>query len=69
VEIVDDDGLYDSDGFQYDAPRIDPAGELLTLALLEDLSNLLVVHGYQPLRGYALAEMAGALHRLRNYSR
>ena len=28
----------------------------LTLALLEDLSRLLIVHGYPPLRGRALTE-------------
>jgi hypothetical protein len=66
---MDEDGFYSSDGFQYDAPRLDPAGELLTLALLEDVSKLLVVHGYPPLRGYALAEMANSLHRLRDCSR
>ena len=67
---MDDEGFYSSsDGFQYDAPHVDPAGELLTLALLEDLSHLLVVHGYPPLRGYALAELAACLHRLRSSSR
>ena len=66
---MDDDGFYSSDDFQYDAPRLDSAGELLTLALLEDLSKLLVVHGYAPLRGYALAELAACLYRLPHTSR
>jgi hypothetical protein len=67
---MDDEGFYrNSDGFQYDAPHVDPVGELLTLALLEDLSNLLVVHGDPPRRGYALAELAACLHRLRSSGR
>lgn len=36
----------------------------LSLALLEDLATALVAHGYPPLRGYALAELAGALYRI-----
>ena len=63
---MDDEGFDSSDGFHFDAPHVDPAGELLTLALLEDMSNLLIVHGYPPLRGYALAELAACLHRLRS---
>ena len=41
------------DGWAFDAPWLEPAGELLTLALLEDLSALLSLHGYPPLRGVA----------------
>jgi hypothetical protein len=36
----------------------------LTLALLEDLSTVLAAHGLPPLRGYALAEVAGSLYRI-----
>lgn len=36
----------------------------LTLALLEDLSTVLTAHGFPPLRSYALAELAGSLHRV-----
>jgi hypothetical protein len=39
-------------------------GQLLTLALLEDLAALLHQHGYPPLHGYALAELTAALARL-----
>lgn len=38
--------------------------EQLTLALLEDLAAVLMRHGYPPLRGYALAELAGSLYRI-----
>jgi hypothetical protein len=54
----------DPDGWAFDAPRLEPSGELLTLALLEDLSALLSLHGYPPLRGYALAELTLCLQRI-----
>ena len=54
----------DPDGWAFDAPRLDQANELLTLALLEDLSALLSLHGYPPLRGYALAEVTFCLQRI-----
>lgn len=69
VERMDEEGFYSSDGYQYDPPHVDAAGELLTLALLEDLSKLLVVHGYPPLRGRALAEIATAIYQLRSSGR
>ena len=50
--------------WSYQPPSIDPGSEPLTLALLEDLSRLLVVHGYPPLRGYALADLAVTLQRI-----
>ena len=39
-------------------------GTRLTLALLEDLSRLLIVHGYPPLRGRALTELTLSLQRI-----
>ena len=51
-------------GWTYEPPALSPTSELLTLALLEDLSRLLVVHGYPPLRGYALADLAATLQRI-----
>jgi hypothetical protein len=62
-EDVDDDQAWcDDRGWHYPPPVV--GEELLTLALLEDISRLLVVHGYPPLRGHALAEMSTTLHRL-----
>lgn len=58
---------YDEDGWQYEAPRLDPHADRLTLALLEDLSNLLMVHGYQPLRGVELETMCRFLAYLSQY--
>jgi len=54
------------DGWAFNAPPFDSgaAAELLTLALLEDLSALLTIHGFPPLRGYALAELAVCLQRI-----
>jgi hypothetical protein len=40
----------------------------LTLALLEDLSRLLIVHGYPPLRGRALTELTLSLQRIDEWS-
>jgi hypothetical protein len=54
----------DPDGWAFDAPRLEPAGELLTLALLEDVSGLLSLHGYPALRGYALAKLTLCLQRI-----
>jgi len=56
----------DPHDWAFDAPRFDPgsSAELLTLALLEDLSALLTVHGFPPLRGYALAELTVCLQRI-----
>lgn len=50
----------------YNAQRFGPAAseELHTLALLEDLSALLTVHGFPPLRGYVLAELTVCLQRI-----
>jgi hypothetical protein len=42
---------YDESGWHYEPPTIDPCANKLTLALLKDLSNPLIVHGYAPLRG------------------
>lgn len=60
----DGEALDDSGAWAFQAPPVDPYAERLTLALLEDLSRLLVVHGYPPLRGHALAELAVTLQRL-----
>ena len=54
----------DESGWRYEPPAISPGSQLLTLALLVDLSRLLVVHGYPPLRGYALADLAATLQRI-----
>jgi hypothetical protein len=51
-------------GWTYEPPALAPGREPLTLALLEDLSRLLVVHGYPPLRGYAVADVAATLQRI-----
>jgi hypothetical protein len=60
---VDDDQAWcDDQGWHYPPPVV--GEELLTLALLEDISRLLVIHGYPPLRGHALAAMSTAVHRL-----
>ena len=52
---------HDENGWHYEAPRVDPHADRLTLALLEDLSNLLVTHGYPQLRGVALEKMERVL--------
>jgi hypothetical protein len=62
---VDSLEWHEENRWHFQAPSVDPNAEL-TLALLEDLNNLLVVHGYPPLRGYPLAEVAGAVVRLRD---
>jgi hypothetical protein len=54
----------DPDGWAFDAPGFEPTGELVTLALLEDVSALLSLHGNPPLRGYALAELTLCLQRI-----
>ncbi|MCU1624227.1 MAG: hypothetical protein JWL79_3072 [Frankiales bacterium] len=59
---------YDEYGWHYEAPRVDPHADKLTLALLEDLSNLLVTHGYPPLRGVALDQICRALVHLQHSS-
>jgi hypothetical protein len=64
VEGMDGREWHDETGWQYEAPRLDPYADRLTLALLEDLSNLLVVHGYQPLRGVALEQMCRTIVHL-----
>lgn len=63
-----------SDGDTYNLPFDDDARgpwppaasepQQLTLALLEDLAAVLMWHGYPPLRGYALAELAGSHFRI-----
>jgi hypothetical protein len=64
ARVAVDEDPNDWDGWTFEAPRLDPASELLTLALLEDVSALLVRHGYPPLRGYALAEVTICLQRI-----
>jgi hypothetical protein len=62
--VRDDDRVpYDSEPL---GPWPDEATEprQLTLALLEDLSTVLIAHGFPPLRGYAMAELAGCLYRI-----
>ena len=61
MALVDAD---DPDGWDFDAPRLEPTRELLTLALLEDVTALLSLHGYPPLRGCALAELTLCLQRI-----
>ena len=61
---VDGREWYDEDGWHYEAPRLDPHADRLTLALLEDLSHLLGVHGYEPLRGVALEIICRTLAHL-----
>lgn len=61
VRGVDGRGWHDEDAGHHDAPRLEPDADGITLALLEDLSNLLVVHGYKPLRGVALETMCRTL--------
>jgi hypothetical protein len=63
---VDGREWYDENGWHYEAPRVDPHADKLTLALLEDLSNLLVTHGYPPLRGVALDQICRALVHLQD---
>jgi hypothetical protein len=46
------------------ATRSERTDRQLTLALLEDLADVLLQHGYPPLRGYALAELTGSLYRI-----
>ena len=66
----DDDGrdgmgeFDDVTSWPYQAPALQPHGARLTLALLEDLSRLLIVHGYPPLRGRALTELTLSLQRI-----
>ena len=70
----DDDGTDGMDSFDdvtswpYQAPALQPHGARLTLALLEDLSRLLIVHGYPPLRGHALTELTLSLQRIDEWS-
>jgi hypothetical protein len=54
----------DVTSWPYQAPALQPRGAQLTLALLEDLSRLLIVHGYPPRRGRALTELAISLQRI-----
>lgn len=63
-DFDDDDDLGGSSHVHQ--PRMPEAGqpEQLTLALLEDLATVLHAHGYPPLRGYALAELASSLYRI-----
>lgn len=62
-----------SDGYFDPADDQDPVGpwpaeasepRQLTLAMLEDLATVLAEHGFPPLRGYALAELAASLYRI-----
>lgn len=64
ARVAVDEDPNDWDDCTFEAPRLGPARELLTLALLEDVSALLVLHGYPPLRGYALAEVTLCLQRI-----
>ena len=64
VEGMDGREWHDENGWHYEAPRLDPYADRLTLALLDDLSKLLVVHGYQPLRGVALEQMCRTIVHL-----
>jgi hypothetical protein len=64
ARVAVDEDPNDWDDWTFEAPRLGPASELLTLALLEDVSALLVLHGYPPLRGYALAEVTICLQRI-----
>jgi hypothetical protein len=58
-----DDGPFD----EFRARRREPSEpQALTLALLEDVAAVLARHGYQPLRGYALAELTASLYRLQS---
>jgi hypothetical protein len=45
-------------------PWLSDPDERYTLALLLDISEVLVRHGYPPLAGTQLAELAAALHRI-----
>lgn len=56
----------DTSGWHYEPPHLDADGEPLTLALLEDLSKVLVIHGYPPLRGYALSQLTSVLAHLQH---
>ena len=58
-----DEGLRDDPYGQIPRPS---QPELLTLAVLEDVAAVLDRHGFPPLRGYALAELAASLHRLQS---
>lgn len=63
--VAVDEDPRDRDDWTFEAPPLrPPASELLTLALLEDVSALLVLHGYPPLRGDALAEVTICLQRI-----
>jgi hypothetical protein len=64
VNGVDGREWPDEDGWHFEASRLGPHADRLTLALLEDLSNLLVVHGYEPLRGVDLETMCRTLVHL-----
>jgi hypothetical protein len=60
---VCDDGLFD----EFRSGRREPSEpQPLTLALLEDVAAVLARHGYQPLRGYARAELTASLYRLQS---
>lgn len=58
------DASGDDYGWHYEAPRVDPHADKLTLALLEDLSNALVLHGYPSVRGIALWQIIRAIAHL-----
>jgi hypothetical protein len=58
---VCDDGMFDD--FYRRTPPVS-ASELLTLAVLEDVADVLDRHGFPPLCGYALAELTASLYRL-----
>ena len=67
MQLVYGDGEYDpADDGPHAGPWPAEATEPreLTLAFLEDLSTVLAAHGFPPLRGYALAELAGCLYRI-----
>jgi hypothetical protein len=63
---VDRPEWHDENGWHHQAPRLDPHADKLTLALLEDLSLLLVAHGYPPLRGIAVEQIARTLAHLQH---
>ena len=62
------DGVDDVTAWPYQPPTRQPGHERLTLALLEDLCRVLIVHGYPPLRGRALTELAISLQRIDDVS-
>ncbi|MCW2665648.1 MAG: hypothetical protein JWN57_610 [Frankiales bacterium] len=60
----DEDDFDDTDDREPGWPATATPPRQLTLALLEDVSAVLLRHGYPPLTGYALAELTGSLYRI-----